>query len=318
MGTKKLNADPLIIATRKSKLALWQAEDVQRRLAGRDIPSKLLMLSTRGDELLDRSLAAIGGKGLFIKELQVAMRDGRADLAVHSMKDVPAMLPPDFHISAILPREDPTDAFVSNHYESLGEMPAGSVVGTCSLRRKSQVLSKFPHLTVIDLRGNVNTRLQKLDDARYDAIILASAGLKRLGLDERIRQSLPVEQMMPACAQGAIGIECGIKNEALNALLAPLHDQDTADRVNCERRLNAGLGGSCQTPIGGIAELDGQRVSLRALVAEPDGSRMLFAEGSDLRENAVALGQQVAEKLIAQGADQIIDATQTPTFSGNS
>jgi hydroxymethylbilane synthase len=297
----------LRIATRKSPLALWQSEEVQRRLAEHNILSELLPMSTRGDEILDKPLATIGGKGLFIKELQKAMLAGHADLAVHSMKDVPADFPDGLHLAAILTRDDPTDAFVSNHYTSLASLPDGARVGTCSQRRKSQVLSSFPHLQVIDLRGNVNTRLAKLDRGDYDAIILACAGLDRLGMQHRITARLSVQEMLPACAQGAIGVECSSTDARLNNLLANLHDVDTADRVICERSLNAGLGGSCQTPIGGYATLEGDTLWLRAMVATPDGKTVLRAENSDHRRNAAALGSAVAKDLRAQGADAIIN-----------
>lgn len=299
-------SEPLRIATRKSPLALWQAEEVQRRLASLSISSTLLPLSTRGDEIIDKPLAQIGGKGLFIKELQRAMLAGEADLAVHSMKDVPAEFPKGLHLSVILERDNPTDAFVSNTFDSLDSLPAGARVGTCSLRRQSQVLEKYPHLTMVDLRGNVNTRLAKLDSGDYDAIILATSGLQRLGMHNRIKTEIPTSVMLPACAQGAIGVECG-STASVNELLLPLHDRDTADRVKAERSLNASLGGSCQTPIAGFAILNGDNLHLRALVALPNGSRVLRAEASDHRSNAEALGAQVGQDLKAQGADDIIN-----------
>lgn len=298
--------DPLRIATRKSPLALWQAEDVQQRLALVNVESTLVQMSTRGDEIIDKPLAKIGGKGLFIKELQRGMLEGRADLAVHSMKDVPADFPDGLHLSVILTRENPTDAFVSNHYQSLKDLPAGARVGTCSLRRQSQIREKFPTLELLDLRGNVNTRLKKLDDGEFDAIILASAGLIRLEMQDRIKSEIAIDEILPACAQGAIGVECLTTDHATNESLKSLHDIDTATRVYCERSLNARLGGSCQTPIAAYAELDGDQLFLQALIAMPDGSTVLRAEGKDHRDNAVALGNRVAELLLADGADKII------------
>jgi hydroxymethylbilane synthase len=296
----------LRIATRKSPLAIWQSEEVQRRLQVNNISSQLVPMSTRGDEILDKPLATIGGKGLFIKELQKALLEGRADLAVHSMKDVPADFPDGLHLGAILNRDDPTDAFVSNRFDSLNELPSGARVGTCSQRRRSQILESHPHLNVIDLRGNVNTRLAKLDRGDYDAIILATAGLTRLDLQQRITRRLPIQEMLPACAQGAIGVECSSTDANLNSLLQQLHDEDTAVRVRCERSLNAALGGSCQTPIGGFATLDGEQLHLRALVATPDGRTVLRAQQTDSRNNAKQLGEAVAQELITQGADRII------------
>jgi len=296
----------LRIATRKSPLALWQAEEVQRRLAVNGVTSELIRMSTRGDEILDKPLAKIGGKGLFIKELQRGMLENCADLAVHSMKDVPADFPGGLHLAVILPRENPTDAFVSNQFERLEQLPKGARVGTCSLRRQSQIREKFPHLELLDLRGNVNTRLQKLDNGDFEAIVLASAGLIRLGMENRISCQFPIDEMLPACAQGAIGIECKSDDPETNKLLAPLHDADTASRVHCERSLNARLGGSCQTPIAAYSELDGDHLTLRALIAMPDGSSVLRAKSSGHRDTAVALGNEVAETLLSKGADRIV------------
>ncbi len=299
-------SETLRIATRKSPLALWQAEEVQRRLAEKGVDSTLLPLSTRGDEIIDKPLAKIGGKGLFIKELQRAMLAGEADLAVHSMKDVPAEFPEGLHLSVILERDNPTDALVSNRYDNVEALPDGARVGTCSLRRQSQLLEKFPSLKMVDLRGNVNTRLGKLDNEEFDAIILATSGLSRLQLQHRIKQELPTSLLLPACAQGAIGVECPSDNERVNAVLQPLHHSQTATRVYCERSLNATLGGSCQTPIAAYASLTGDRLYLQALVALPDGSRVLRAEASDHKDNAVALGRAVGDDLRSQGADEII------------
>ncbi len=304
--------DTLRIATRKSPLALWQAEEVQRHLALAGAGSELIKMSTRGDEILDQPLAKIGGKGLFIKELQRGMLDGRADMAAHSMKDLPAEFPEGLHLGAVMKRENPTDAFVSNKYDNLDELPEAAVVGTCSLRRRCQLLAKYPHLTVIDLRGNVNTRLAKLDSGRYDAIILASAGLIRLELQSRIKSQIDVEIMLPACAQGAVGVECKVDDIKTNQLLTHLHDDDTASRVACERSLNAYLGGSCQTPIAAYAELEGDTLTLRGLIGTPDGSRILTAQASDHRDNAQALGNSVGEQLLDAGAQEIIDALALP------
>ena len=300
---------PLRIATRKSPLAMWQAEEVQRRLAEHGVESSLVPMSTRGDEILDKPLAKIGGKGLFIKELQRAMMAGEADLAVHSMKDVPAEFPVGLHLSVILKRDDPTDALVSNHFESLAELPHGARVGTCSLRRQSQILEQFPHLKMVDLRGNVNTRLAKLDRGDFDAIILATSGLERLNMHDRIRQKLSTRLVLPACAQGAIGVECPKHDTRINAALKPLHHTDTAMRVSCERSLNATLGGSCQTPIGAYSTLQGDTIMLRALVALPDGSRVLRAEGTARQQDATELGVTVGKSLLAQGAADIIGAS---------
>lgn len=297
---------PLRIATRKSPLAVWQAEEVQRQLAKHRITSELVPMSTRGDEILETPLAKIGGKGLFIKELQRAMLDGRADLAVHSMKDVPADFPEGLHLSVILPRDNPTDAFVSNDYNTLDDLPEGARVGTCSLRRQSQLLEKYPHLRMLDLRGNVNTRLQKLDRGDFEAIILASAGLIRLQMPDRIRCELAPETLLPACAQGAIGVECSSADTRVNELLSPLHDNHTATRVTCERSLNAKLGGSCQTPIAAYSTLNNNQLYLRGLVAMPDGSKVVRAEMTDTPDNAAELGNAVAEKLLATGADEIV------------
>ena len=298
--------EPIRIATRKSPLALWQAQTVQHLLADQGVEATLLPLSTRGDEIIDKPLSAIGGKGLFIKELQRAMLAGEADIAVHSMKDVPADFPPGLHLSVILKRDNPTDAFVSNRYDSPQALPRGARVGTCSLRRQSQLLEQYPHLTMIDLRGNINTRLSRLDNDEYDAIILASSGLERLDLHHRITCELPTDFLLPACAQGAIGVECPSDNPRLNDCLKPLHHEQTATRVFCERSLNATLGGSCQTPIAAYTTLQNEQLNLQALVALPDGSRVIRANGTDHADNAVALGRAVGEELRAMGADEII------------
>ena len=299
--------DILKIATRKSPLAIWQAEEVQRHLHKAGAETELVRMSTRGDEILNQPLAKIGGKGLFIKELERGMLGGLADMAAHSMKDLPSVFPEGLHLGAIMKRENPTDAFVSNKYECLADLPEGAIVGTCSLRRRCQLLAKYPHLTVNDLRGNVNTRLSKLDSGDFDAIILASAGLIRLELADRIKSEIDINIMLPACAQGAVGVECKIDDDQTNNLLVSLHDEDTAARIHCERSLNAKLGGSCQTPIAAFAELNGDTLNLRALIGTPDGSLVLKADGSDHRSRAVELGDAVGQELLAAGAQKIID-----------
>ncbi|HET19375.1 MAG TPA: hydroxymethylbilane synthase [Chromatiales bacterium] len=296
------------IATRKSPLAMWQTEDVARRLKALHpgLEVEYLKLITQGDQLLDSPLAKIGGKGLFVKELEVGMLEGQADIAVHSMKDVPMAFPEGLQLAVILEREDPTDAFVSNRYAGPDELPEGAIVGTSSLRRQMQLLQRYPHLRIEVLRGNVNSRLAKLDAGQYDAIILASAGLKRLGFADRIRMGLPPEISLPAIGQGAVGIECRVNDPAIEALIAPLNCKDTYDRVTAERAMNTRLNGGCQVPIGGYAVLEGDDLWLRGLVGSTDGKQMLRAEGSAHRSEAHALGVRVAEDLLAQGADRIL------------
>lgn len=298
----------LVIATRESALALWQAEHVKARLQALypDLDIQLLGMTTQGDRILDVTLNKIGGKGLFVKELETALAEGRADLAVHSLKDVPMHLPEGFALAAILQREDPRDALVSNHYASLEALPAGAVVGTSSLRRESQLRARFPHLVVKPLRGNVQTRLRKLDEGEFDAIVLAAAGLKRLGLTDRIRLELSPEQSLPAVGQGALGIEIRADREDVLALLAPLNDAETAACVTAERAMSRALGGSCQVPLGGYAELQGGMLTLRAFVAEPDGSVVYAAQAQAPAAEAEQLGQQLAAQLSEQGAAAII------------
>ncbi|WP_299075063.1 hydroxymethylbilane synthase [uncultured Paraglaciecola sp.] len=300
------------IATRKSALALWQAEYVKAALlnAHPHIQVELVPMSTQGDKILDTPLAKIGGKGLFIKELEVAMAENRADIAVHSMKDVPVAFPDGFGLHAICERENPFDAFVSNHFKSIEELPQNAVVGTSSLRRQCQIRKARPDLVIKDLRGNVNTRLAKLDAGDYDAIILAAAGLIRLGMQQRIQTEIPAELSLPAVGQGAVGIECRNDDTDLINLLAPLNHLETATRVTAERAMNAKLNGGCQVPIGSFAELNGQQLTLRGLVGSVDGKVMLHAAHSDKVENAVQLGEQVADALLAQGAQQILSALQ--------
>ena len=300
--------DTLRIATRKSPLALWQAEDVKARLEALhpDLAVELVTMTTKGDVLLDSPLAKIGGKGLFVKELEVAMLDGRADIAVHSVKDVPATLPDGLHISTILARENPHDAFVSPHHASVDALPEGARVGTCSLRRQAQLLARRPDLRVLQLRGNVNTRLAKLDAGEYDAIILASAGLIRLGFHDRIRSELTVEDSLPAAGQGIVGIESRVGDERVEGYLAGLHDDAAATRVAAERALSARLDGGCQVPIGAYSVLEGDTLRLRGQVAKPDGTTIVRAEVRGDAADAHALGIGLAETLLERGADAIL------------
>jgi hydroxymethylbilane synthase len=301
---------PLVIATRASRLALWQAEHVKARLEALHpgLAVELLPMSTRGDELVDRRLDQVGGKGLFVKELESAMADGRADLAVHSMKDVPAELPAGFTLAAIGAREDPRDAFVSNRFATLREMPAGAAVGTSSLRRAAQVRERYPALELRLLRGNVETRVAKLDRGEYDAIVLAVAGLVRLGLAERIRSRLSLDESLPAPGQGALGIECLAARSDLVQKLASLGDAATALCVRAERAVSRALGGSCTLPLGAHAVMRDGRLALSALVASADGRRVLraHAEGSDPE----AVGAAAAQALREQGADAVLQSVK--------
>ncbi|KPZ54088.1 hydroxymethylbilane synthase [Pseudoalteromonas sp. P1-25] len=296
------------IATRKSALALWQAEFVKAQLEHfhADVRVELVPMSTQGDIILDTPLAKIGGKGLFVKELEQAMLDGRADIAVHSMKDVPVEFPEGLALHTICEREDPRDAFVSNNYINLSELPQGAVVGTSSLRRQCQIRALRPDLVIKDLRGNVNTRLAKLDDGQYDAIILAAAGLLRLKMDDRIADYIEPEVSLPANGQGAVGIECRIDDEVTKALLAPLEHTQTRIRVNAERAMNRHLEGGCQVPIGAYALVDGDQVHLRGLVGAVDGSEILHDEVTGHINDAEAIGVELAKRLLAQGADKIL------------
>ena len=301
----------LTIATRQSTLAMWQAEHVRDRLTAR-YPSatiELVGLTTQGDRLVDRPLSAIGGKGLFIKELETAMTDARADLAVHSLKDVPMDLPPGFVLAAICAREDPRDAFVSEHHASLSEMPDGAVVGTSSLRREAQLRERYPTLRIEALRGNVNTRLRKLDEGKYDAIVLAAAGLKRLGLATRIRAFLDPDESLPAPGQGALALECLVDRPDVIAALAPLADRGTTLATTAERAFSRALSGSCHTPLAAHAEWEEDRLWLRGLIASRDGRDVMRGESEgevDSLEAAEALGQTLADDFIAQGARRLI------------
>lgn len=304
-------ADIVRIATRKSPLALWQARHVATRLETTfpGLRTELVTMTTRGDKLLDAPLAKVGGKGLFVKELEQGMLEGQADLAVHSMKDVPVEFPGGLHLAAILERENPLDAFVSNSYRSWRELPEGARVGTSSLRRQCQISAQRPDFQVLMLRGNVNTRLAKLDAGEYDAILLAVAGLKRLGFDSRISEELPAEVSLPAIGQGAIGIECRSDDTAINRLVRALHHTDTAICVGAERALNARLQGGCQVPIAGYAQLEGaDGLRLRALVGSPDGATVVRGETSGLGDDAENIGRTLADDLLARGADLILAA----------
>lgn len=303
----------LRIATRKSPLALWQTEHVATRLraAHPAITIEFVPLSTRGDQVLDRSLAAIGGKGLFLKELEEAMLDGRADLAVHSLKDVPMVLEPGFALAAILKRATPFDAFVSNHHADFASLPHAAVVGTSSLRRQAQIRALRPDLQLRDLRGNVNSRLAKLDAGEFDAIVLACAGLERLGFDARIRAVLGAPTFIPAVAQGAIAIETRDNDSEVLRLCAVLNDRDTELAVRAERAMNRALHGSCQVPIAGFATLDGNALRLRALVGDAASGEIVRAESQGAASDPEALGVSVAESLRALGAERLLHPVGT-------
>ncbi len=300
------------IATRKSALALWQAEYVKAQLEHfhDGINVELVPMTTKGDIILDTPLAKVGGKGLFVKELEVAMLEGRADIAVHSMKDVPVDFPEGLGLEVICPREDPRDAFVSNTIKSLSDLPKGAIVGTSSLRRQCQLKASRPDLDIRDLRGNVNTRLRKLDEGQYDAIILAAAGLIRLEMSERIAQFIEPEKMLPANGQGAVGIECRNDDDTIKTLLAPLECGTTRIRVLAERAMNKALEGGCQVPIGsyGVISQNGKELHLRGLVGAIDGSEMIESEITGPIEQGEALGDKLAQELLSRGADKILKA----------
>jgi hydroxymethylbilane synthase len=303
----------LAIATRESALALWQAEHIRTRLGGLypHAHIELVGITTEGDRILDRPLAAIGGKGLFIKELEVAMAEGRADLAVHSLKDVPMEMPPGFVLAAIAAREDPRDAFVSNRYASLAELHAGAIVGTSSLRREAQLRERHRGLEVRPLRGNVNTRLRKLDEGQYDAIILAAAGLKRLGFGERIRDLIDPADSLPAPGQGALALECRADRPDVVAALAPLVDRATTLAVTAERSFSRALSGSCHTPLAAHATWQEGTLWLRGLIASQDGREVLRGERESQAVDAAgadALGNALAEEFLARGAARLIVA----------
>lgn len=304
------NPKKLVIATRESALAMWQANFIQAELQKLypDTSVEILGMTTRGDQILDRPLAKIGGKGLFIKELEVALEEGRADLAVHSMKDVPMNMPDGFVLAVTCERHDPRDAFVSNDYAKLEDLPAGSIVGTSSLRRQSQIKARFPQLVIEPLRGNVQTRLRKLDEGQYAAIILAAAGLKRLGLGERVRYEISPAQSIPAVGQGALGIEIREDRRDLLSVLAPLNHAQTEDCALAERAMSRALAGSCSVPLGAYASCDGEGLDMTGFVASPDGKEMIVEKVSGNRSDADALGQQLAQQLVAKGADKILAA----------
>lgn len=300
----------VVIATRESALAMWQARHMEARLLALypRLSVSILGMTTEGDRKLGTSLSKIGGKGLFVKELEDALAEGRADIAVHSLKDVPMHLPAGFALGAILERADPRDAFVSSQAATLAALPPGARVGTSSLRRESQLRAKFPYLVIEPLRGNVQTRLRKLDEGAYDAIILAAAGLQRLGLEQRITCPLAPEDMLPAVGQGALAIECRSDRADMLALLKPLHDEATAACVGAERALSRALAGSCNVPLAGYAEITGTQLRLRGFVGAPDGLRQVSAEIAGAVGDAEALGVQLAAQLKAQGADDILAA----------
>lgn len=296
------------IATRRSPLAMWQAEYVRDRLQENHpgLQVEFIKMVTQGDKILDTPLAKVGGKGLFVKELEVGMLEGQADIAVHSMKDVPMAFPEGLHLAVVCPREDPRDAFVSNTYPSLEALPQGARVGTSSMRRTCQLRELRPDLNILDLRGNVNTRLKKLDDGEYDAIILAAAGLIRLEFETRIAEFIEPEVSLPAVGQGAVGIECREGDERIHRLLACLNDEATSIRVRAERAMNNRLEGGCQVPIGGYSVLEGDQIWMRALVGRPDGSEMIRGEIRGPQAEAEALGEQLADDLLSRGAAEIL------------
>ena len=299
----------LRIATRKSPLALWQAEHVKARLmeAHKGLEVELVTFTTKGDKILDTPLAKIGGKGLFVKELETAILEGKADIAAHSIKDVPMEFPKGLFLATILEREEPCDAFVSNNFSSIQSLPENSVVGTCSLRRRSQLLSKRPDLKIKDLRGNVNSRLEKLDNGDYDAIILACAGLIRLDMEKRIKQRISSSWILPAVGQGAVGLEAREGDEEVLSLISVLKHDDTTDRIIAERALNKKLEGGCQVPIASYAMLDGDTLHLQALVGEPDGSKIVLGDISGHRSEGEQLGEKLAEDLLSRGAKEILE-----------
>jgi hydroxymethylbilane synthase len=300
----------LVIASRESRLAMWQAEYVRTKLCALypQTAIEILGMTTRGDQILDRTLSKVGGKGLFVKELEFAMAEGRADLAVHSLKDVPMDVPENFELAAVLEREDPRDAFVSNAYASLDALPDGAVVGTSSLRRQALIAARYPNLVIRPLRGNLDTRLAKLDRGEYAAIILAAAGLIRLGLPERIRSVLEPEQILPAPGQGAMAIEIPAGRDDLRALLAPLNHRGTAHAVTAERTLSKSFDGSCQISLAAFATIDGELMRLRAMVATPDGKRIAAADATGPADAPEALGRRVTDALLAQDANAILAA----------
>ncbi len=298
----------LRIATRKSPLALWQANHVRDALMASNpgLNVELVTMTTQGDKILDTPLAKVGGKGLFVKELELGLLEGRADLAVHSMKDVPVEFPQGLGLAAVLQREDPRDVLISNVFSNIDALPKGARVGTSSLRRQCQLRARRPDVEILDLRGNVNTRLAKLDGGDYDAVLLAAAGVKRMGWEDRITEFLPPEQFLPAIGQGAIGIETRLVDERVSRLVAALNDDQTATRVRAERALNEGLQGGCQVPIAGYSEIADGVIVLRALVGRPDGTGLVQGVISGKPEDAEELGQVLADDLLSRGAKEIL------------
>ncbi len=310
VNSRPIMTTPIIIATRESPLAMWQAEHVQARLRalhpGRDV--ELLGMTTRGDQILDRALSAVGGKGLFIKELEVALLEGRAHLAVHSLKDVPMELAPEFRLAAVMEREDPRDCVVSSRYAQLSDLPAGARVGTSSLRRELMLRVRYPQLTVLPVRGNVNTRLAKLDRGEFDALIMAAAGLKRLGFADRIRQILPTSEFLPAPGQGALGIEVVSASSATDAIVAPLEHAATRAITAAERAVSRGLGGSCQVPLAAYAEIEGDTLRLRAIVGNHKTGEHVAVAGDGPVAAAEAIAADAVAQLKARGAMQLLAA----------
>src|SRR5512140_1493063 len=296
----------VVIATRESPLALWQAEHVQGLLREQGAQVELLGMTTRGDQILDRTLSKVGGKGLFVKELEVALIEGRADFAVHSLKDVPMELPPEFELAAVMVREDPRDCVVSNRFATLEEMPAGTRIGTSSLRRELMLRARFPQLSIHSIRGNVGTRLGKLDRGEFDALVMAAAGLKRLGLAERIRQIIPTTVSLPAPGQGALGIEVLRTHPSMRAFLAPLNDAATRAATAAERGVSRGLGGSCQVPLAAYAEVEGRQLRLRALVGNAATGEYVETEVSGLAAEAEAIAADAVARLKADGALELL------------
>ena len=301
---------PLRIATRKSPLALWQAEEVARRLQSfhPDLEIELVPMTTKGDQILNSPLSKVGGKGLFVKELEVAMLEGRADIAVHSMKDVPMEFPDGLQLSAVLERDDPRDAFISDKYTSLDELPDGAILGTSSLRRQMIVRNAYPNIEIKLLRGNINTRIAKLEAGEYDAIILAAAGLQRMGFDDRITSIIQPETMLPAVAQGALGIEGRCNDDEVDQLLAPLRDTETTIRLTTERAMNNRLNGGCQIPVAGYSEINGDQITLKGCIGFPDGSKIYRSEKTASINEADALGVAVAEEMMALGGDKVLES----------
>ena len=310
LRTPNFMSTTLRIATRKSPLALWQAEEVSRRLKNYhpDLEIELVPMTTKGDQILNSPLSKVGGKGLFVKELEVAMLEGRADIAVHSMKDVPMEFPEGLQLSAVLERDDPRDAFISDKYKSLDDLPDGAILGTSSLRRQTVIKNAYPALEIKMLRGNINTRIAKLEAGEYDAIILAASGLKRMGFDERITAIIEPEVMLPAVGQGALGIEGRVDDAEVDALLAPLRDSETTIRLTTERAMNNRLNGGCQIPVAGYSEVNDDQVTLRGLIGFTDGSKIYRSEKSASVADAEALGIAVAEDLMAQGGDKVLES----------